>query len=333
MRPPLRRPAARPSIAGALQRGCTPSQLRSALQGDLDAILLRALAQPPEQRYGTVDQLADDLERHLASRPVVARRPTLAYRARRFVRRHRRSLGAVTVVAGLAGALLWTRGNHVQRLASVRDRVEQAVVLLTDRLAAPVPPAGDVGMPSTSMLDLALSRADLEAHDRPHMQAMVLYALGSAQRDAGLHHGAMPLLEHALALRRSVFVNADHWDVAASLHAVGSAASALGGTERAERLLGRALAMRRRLVSNEHPAVAETLEASALNQWRNVDLQAATATLASATALRARVCRRPSLTLAGRLESRGRAGAGPGGGPHCQASAGSNKPRTFAPSY
>ena len=95
---------------------------------DLDAIALKALRKEPEARYGSVDQLARDLERFLEGRPVVARRGTAAYRARKFARRHWTSLTAAGLVAAsLIAGLLATnaqrrkaerRFNDVRRLAN-----------------------------------------------------------------------------------------------------------------------------------------------------------------------------------------------------------------------
>ena len=59
------------------------------LRGDLDAIVLKALRREPDERFASVEALADDLRRYLSGHPVRARRSTALYRARRFVRRHR----------------------------------------------------------------------------------------------------------------------------------------------------------------------------------------------------------------------------------------------------
>ncbi len=71
--------------------------LKKRLRGDLDAILNKALKKSPADRYPTMTALADDFERHLQGFPVLARPESRAYRARRFLRRHR-----VPVAAGFA---------------------------------------------------------------------------------------------------------------------------------------------------------------------------------------------------------------------------------------
>jgi serine/threonine protein kinase len=70
---------------------------RSALKGDLDAVVLKALRKKPEARYSSAAALADDLRRVLAGRPVAARRGNRIYRTVKFVRRHRGALAVVVV--------------------------------------------------------------------------------------------------------------------------------------------------------------------------------------------------------------------------------------------
>lgn len=80
--------------------------LKRALRGDLDAIIAKALRTRPEDRYASVDALAEDLRRHLERRPVAARRGSWRYRAGRFVARHRVAVAlAGLLVASLAGGL------------------------------------------------------------------------------------------------------------------------------------------------------------------------------------------------------------------------------------
>jgi serine/threonine protein kinase len=112
------------AAARAAARGATPRELARRLRGDLDAIVLRALARDAGQRYSTVDQLAADLERHRTSHPVAARGRDLPYLARTFVRRHAVALG---VLAALFAAALGAMGTIVwqaRAAAEARGRAE-----------------------------------------------------------------------------------------------------------------------------------------------------------------------------------------------------------------
>jgi serine/threonine protein kinase/WD40 repeat protein len=79
-----------------------PRRLDPAIPDDLEVIVQKAMAKEPAERYGTAQELADDLRRFLEDRPIVARRPTWVQRARRWARRHR----PLMVSLGAAAALL-----------------------------------------------------------------------------------------------------------------------------------------------------------------------------------------------------------------------------------
>ena len=111
-----------------------PQEFARHIEGDLDAIIMRAIAPNPRDRYESVEAFAADIQRHLEHRPVVARPATTGYVVRRFLRRNRVpvAVGAALVVAlGAAATSLYTsyrqaieergraerRFTHAKRLA------------------------------------------------------------------------------------------------------------------------------------------------------------------------------------------------------------------------
>ena len=83
--------------------------LRHRLKGDLDNILLKALRKEPERRYGSVEQLAQDIRRHLEGRPVTARKDTIRYRTMKFAQRHKTGVAAaILAVLSLIGGIVAT---------------------------------------------------------------------------------------------------------------------------------------------------------------------------------------------------------------------------------
>ena len=116
------------SIEQAALRATTPRQLSRRLRGDLDAIILRALSQDLSTRYGTAEQLADELEKHGRHYPVAARGYAMPYLVGRFVRRHALALGIAgavlaLAVAGVAG-ILWQASIATEARARAERRFE-----------------------------------------------------------------------------------------------------------------------------------------------------------------------------------------------------------------
>ena len=94
--------------------------MRRQLAGDLDNIILKALSKEPRRRYASVDQFSEDVRRHLAGLPVIARKDTWGYRTTKFVRRNRAAVVAVAatfavLVAGIIGTTWQARAARVER--------------------------------------------------------------------------------------------------------------------------------------------------------------------------------------------------------------------------
>ena len=91
----------------------------ASLDADLDTIVLKALQKDPERRYTSVLQFAEDIQRHLDSRPVLARRDSATYRIRKFAARHRLGVAvAGLAVNGVAGGRWDTVDRKSTRLNS-----------------------------------------------------------------------------------------------------------------------------------------------------------------------------------------------------------------------
>jgi tetratricopeptide (TPR) repeat protein len=95
------------------------------LRGDLDVITLMALRKEPARRYGSVQELSDDVRRYLEGFPVRARPDALGYRARKFVERHRAGFAAAVVALVLLVLGTVTTFMQWRRAERERSRAEQ----------------------------------------------------------------------------------------------------------------------------------------------------------------------------------------------------------------
>lgn len=112
-------------------------EFNDALPRDLETIVLKALSKEPDRRYATAGQVADDLRSFLQDRPIQARRPSLADRAAKWVRRHKPHVAAFSIVAvATLGAIAgWL--NMVDRQNS--NTAKALVTRLMDAEASSIP--------------------------------------------------------------------------------------------------------------------------------------------------------------------------------------------------
>ncbi len=202
--------AARDATAALVHnRSTTPRRLTRELSGDLEVILLRALAAEPERRYPSVAALADDLERHLEGRPVAARADSWGYRTRRFVARHRVGVAAAAVaIVGLAALTLATaiQSRRIERerdRATALERESTAVVELLIELFGATAPNRGAGVGEIS-IDALLAQGAAKAESIPEtpshssgVRERMLATLGRIRVERSEFPAARELFERA----------------------------------------------------------------------------------------------------------------------------------------
>ncbi len=127
----------------AEERKTRPATLEKLLRGDLDWIVMKAIDKERDRRYSDVGALVLDLDRYLAHKPVSAGPPSLVYRFRKFIRRHRFGLItfvfiSITLIAGTwVSSIGFLRAVHEaararlqeNRAMSATERAEQQETL------------------------------------------------------------------------------------------------------------------------------------------------------------------------------------------------------------
>jgi serine/threonine-protein kinase len=278
-------------------RGVSVQRLRRQLRGDVDQIVLRCLRVDPRERYRSVEQLAEDLRRHLAGLPVLTRPPRLGYRLGKLVRRQWPVVAVAALLAVSLAALLAVIVTSSQRVTLERDRAlrsqreaEQVNRFLVDsfRLADP-DQLSDFGRPAgaevTARDILVHGTARLsELRDEPRVQARLKRTLGEVYAHLGLYQDAIPLVRQALAVQRTLPEEAARLDTIESLRTLGFARERLGQLPAAELALRRAVALSRD-AGDEWQLAESLLEWGRLLGEKN-DYRGAEAALGEAVGLR-----------------------------------------------
>lgn len=243
-----------------------PTCDHARLPGDLEAIVMKALARERDARYGGAAELADDVRRYLAHEPVRAKPESRLYAARCFLRRH--AVGSAFAACAFVGLVAFAAAElvHARRLAHERDIAQHErdravrVNKFMQNMIADLDPA-HTGGPETSLrsvLDDAAARVESELADDPETAATTQLNIGQSYVALGLFDKAEAQFRSALARRQALHGN-EHGDVAEALHELGLALKLAGRPNDAEPYYLAALDMRRRLLPPDDDGIPESL--------------------------------------------------------------------------
>ena len=236
-----------PAIASRtlLARTTTAGRLRRALKGDLDNIVCKAMHKEPERRYGSSQQMASDIQRHLDGKPVIARRDTISYRSTKFVQRHWLPVMAAAGMIILILAFAATMYVESQRIAAERDqaaqareraemergRAEEVSTFLVNlfKLSDPEENRGNQ-VTARELLDSGAQRLQAALQDQPAVKAALLATVGAVYDSLGQYRDAVPILEESLSLQHASH-DRSQLDTLLELARARSGAGDLGGAE------------------------------------------------------------------------------------------------------
>ncbi len=196
----------KPSVAAQRttdgHHGSAPEARRSArrLGGDLDNIVLKALAKPPEHRYPSAEALSLDLQRHLQGRPVQARPQSWSYRLRKYALRHRWALalgaGVTCLLLAALTASVW-QSRQALRDAARAQAMQDFVIGLFDNAGAAQ--QGNI-FDARKLLDAGERRGERELARQPLAHAELLGVIARLRLGLGDYPHALLLLDRQHAL-------------------------------------------------------------------------------------------------------------------------------------
>ncbi len=243
----------------ARNRDTSLERLRRRLRGDLDVIVVNALRKNPARRYRSAAALADDIELHRRSMPIVARRDAWHYRTGKFMRRH--YLGVSVSAAVLLMLASFTVLLSVQNRTIVRERdtAREVSQFLEDIFRSQDPAeARGASITADELLKSGAERIRSNLNDRPEIQTALMGTIGRVYHSLGEYGESAALLDEALTSRLSYF-DEDHPEVSVLRNDLAEVLIELADYERADELLTSSLAANRRRLGEDSAAVAENL--------------------------------------------------------------------------
>ncbi len=127
----------------AKERKTDKKQLKKVLKSELQSIVLMALRTEPERRYQSAEQLAEDIERYLQKRPIIAKPNSWGYKTRKAFERNKSAwIGFTLLFLALIGGIFGTT-YQAYKTKQEKQRAEQTLAFITDLFKSPDPRLSD----------------------------------------------------------------------------------------------------------------------------------------------------------------------------------------------
>ena len=234
------------------------ARARARLTGDVDAIVLKALRKEPERRYGSVEEFAADVRRHLEGHPVAARPESMGYRVGKLIRRHRIETAAIALAGvSLLGGIVATTVKAREAIRE-RERVTEVKEFLTTMLGAANPASFGKDVQVRVVLDSAVVRADA-LQDRPELEGEIRVIIGGTYISLGEFELAEAQFRRELAIQRALSPDGSR-ALAMALGRVGFALEQQGRYAEADSVVAQASAQYDRFVPRDDPSRADHLD-------------------------------------------------------------------------
>jgi non-specific serine/threonine protein kinase/serine/threonine-protein kinase len=264
----------------ARSRRCSTDGLIRRLRGDLDWIVLKAVARHRENRYHSPADLITDIKRHLSNRPVSAIPPSVLYSTGRFLRRRRGAVLAaglllLALIGGLVARTLEAQranrealraNQEAERALAALEEAQELSGFLVELFEGADPESRGEKVSAKQLVDRAAERLRVDSSFSPLPRARFMVTLGEIYTKLGVLEEAEDLLSRSLALRRSHDPE-DRLALAESLNQLAVIHRNRGNFEQAEPLVLEALEIRRSHPDTPPEDLADTLNNLGNLRW------------------------------------------------------------------
>ena len=227
----------------------------------------KRLRKEPEARYSSVAKLIDDIERYLAGRPVLARAPSLLYRSRKLVGRHRLATAialALVLLTGLYMRQLRVERTRAQESAARAAQTASALESLLGNFDADVARGGQITV--KELLDRSVEELGRQLEGQDQVQVRLGILIGNLYQRLGAYDEALKVLEPTLGTAERVY-GQGHRSVARAALGIGAAHLAANRFRTAREPLERALSIFRQSGPEDAPLLSETLGCLSRLAW------------------------------------------------------------------
>ena len=239
-------------------------KLKKIISGDLDNICLMVLQKEPSRRYNSVALFITDIRNHLNGLPVIARKSTASYRAKKFIQRHKVGV-AVTSISLIVIAAVTI--FYTIQLAEQRDKAEleaeksRKVSEFLAGLFEVSDPSQSKGKDITAreLLDNGARKIEVEMKDEPEVQAMMLDVIGRVYRTLGIYDKAESYMLEGLTIRQKMLDESDP-DLALSYFNLGEMYHYKNDYVKAEEYYRKALEIRDAAYGTDNLDVASSID-------------------------------------------------------------------------
>ena len=187
-------------------------KLSKLLRGDLDNIVLKSMHKDPSQRYNSVQELIDDINKYLTGQPIIARKDTIMYRATKFIQRHKVGfaifiivnlfiLGSVAAIIIQANVAAKERDNARVEL----KKFEEVNTFMLEMLSSADPEIKGRDVKVYDLLEKATEDIEIKLKSFPKIKSAIKQTLGQTFIGLGEYEKAETLLLEALESNKKLF--------------------------------------------------------------------------------------------------------------------------------
>ncbi len=263
------------------------STIDSALKGDVETIVLKALEKDRDRRYQSAFELAQDIRRYLDGEAILARPPSIIYQLRLCARRNKALFGGIAAVfvVAVAGAIVSTSlyfqaraarfeaEQQAQKAWAANTRAQEACLLaeqqtenaraavrfLQNMLYTADPSRMGREVKLVTLLDRFGALVKKAFGRQPEVEAAVRTTIGRTYQGLLLYEPAESHLAAALDIRKQT-LGEEHPKTLKSMYNLADLLQGQGRLEEAESLTTRVLDIRKRVLGEEHPDTLSSID-------------------------------------------------------------------------